>query len=86
MDWTRRSLRRQAGERASPIPAKQSIPGIRVLIERPVVVGHSMGGEIALELAARKSHRLAGVVVLDAAVLPAAEIRTAVQPVIAVIR
>lgn len=52
-------------------------------LERPVVVGHSMGGAIALELAAEQPKRLAGVVLLDTAVLPSADVWAGVQPVIA---
>jgi pimeloyl-ACP methyl ester carboxylesterase len=52
-------------------------------LERPVVVGHSMGGAIGLELAAEQPERLAGVVVLDTAVLASQEVWAGVQPVLA---
>jgi len=52
-------------------------------IERPIVVGHSMGGAIALEWAAEEPERLAGIVLLDTAVLPAPDVWAGVQPVIA---
>jgi pimeloyl-ACP methyl ester carboxylesterase len=55
-------------------------------LERPVVVGHSMGGAIALELAAERAHRLAGIAVLDTAVLPTPDAWASVQPVIAALR
>ena len=43
-------------------------------LEPPVVIGHSMGGAIALELAAEAPEQLAGIVLLDTAVLPAPEV------------
>ena len=39
-------------------------------IERPVVVGHSMGGVIAFEMAARHPERVGAVVAVDAPVVP----------------
>jgi pimeloyl-ACP methyl ester carboxylesterase len=52
-------------------------------LERPVVIGHSMGGAVALELAAGESQGLSGVVLLDTAVLPTPEVWASVQPVLA---
>jgi pimeloyl-ACP methyl ester carboxylesterase len=52
-------------------------------LERPVVIGHSMGGAIALELASEEPGQLAGIVLLDTAVLPAPEVWAGVQPIIA---
>ncbi len=52
-------------------------------LERPLVIGHSMGGAIAIELAAEKPDRLAGIVLLDTAVLPAPDVWAGVQPVLA---
>ena len=52
-------------------------------LKRPVVVGHSMGGAIGLELAAEQPERLAGLVLLDTAVLPSTEVWAGVRPVIA---
>jgi pimeloyl-ACP methyl ester carboxylesterase len=54
--------------------------------ERPVVVGHSMGGLVALELAARQPERLAGIVMLDSAVLPPPHVHTSVRAVIAALK
>lgn len=54
-------------------------------LERAVVVGHSMGGGIGLELAARHGEQLAGLVVLDAAVLPPPAVADHVRPVIDVV-
>lgn len=51
-------------------------------LESPVVVGHSMGGAIGLELAAQHPGRLAALVVLDTAVLPSPDTWKGVQPVI----
>jgi pimeloyl-ACP methyl ester carboxylesterase len=51
-------------------------------LERSVVVGHSMGGAVGLELAAERPEWLAGVVVLDTAVLPSPNVWAGVQPVI----
>jgi pimeloyl-ACP methyl ester carboxylesterase len=47
---------------------------------RPVVVGHSMGGLIALEVAARFAELPAAVVILDAPVVPPQAFVEAVQP------
>jgi pimeloyl-ACP methyl ester carboxylesterase len=58
----------------------------KLALERPVVVGHSMGGAIALELAAEQPERLAGVVMLDTAVLPSPNVWAGVQPVIAALK
>ena len=41
----------------------------RLGLARPVVVGHSMGGVIALELAARHADRISGAVMLEAMVV-----------------
>jgi pimeloyl-ACP methyl ester carboxylesterase len=55
-------------------------------LERPVVVGHSMGGAIGLELAGEQPERLAGLVMLDSAVLPSPHVWAGVQPVIAALK
>jgi pimeloyl-ACP methyl ester carboxylesterase len=55
-------------------------------LERTVVVGHSMGGAVALELAAERPDLLAGVVLLDTAVLPAPNVWAGVQPVVAALK
>jgi pimeloyl-ACP methyl ester carboxylesterase len=52
-------------------------------LERPVVVGHSMGGAIALELAAQRPAVPSAIVLLDSAVFPARGAWAGVQPVIA---
>ena len=52
-------------------------------LDRPVIVGHSMGGAIALELAARGLEWLRGIVLLDTAVLPRPEAWSGVQRVLA---
>jgi pimeloyl-ACP methyl ester carboxylesterase len=52
-------------------------------VERPVVIGHSMGGAIALELAGERPEQLAGIVLLDTAVLPAPDVWAGIQPVLA---
>ena len=44
-------------------------------IERPVVVGHSMGGVIAFEMAARHPERVGAVVAVDAPVVPTQALR-----------
>jgi pimeloyl-ACP methyl ester carboxylesterase len=51
-------------------------------IERPVVIGHSMGGAIALELAAQRPEVPSAIVLLDTAVLPMPDAWAGVQPVI----
>jgi pimeloyl-ACP methyl ester carboxylesterase len=52
-------------------------------LERPVVVGHSMGGAIALELAAQRPDLPSAIVLLDSAVFPAHGAWAGVQPVMA---
>lgn len=52
-------------------------------LEKPVLVGHSMGGAIALELAAQRPEVPAAIVLLDSAVLPAPSAWAGAQPVIA---
>jgi pimeloyl-ACP methyl ester carboxylesterase len=52
-------------------------------LDRPVVIGHSMGGAIALELAAQSSDLPAAIVLLDTAVLPSPQAWASVQPVLA---
>jgi pimeloyl-ACP methyl ester carboxylesterase len=49
-------------------------------LARPVVIGHSMGGLIALEVAARFEGLPAAVVILDAPVVPPQAFVEAVQP------
>lgn len=44
-------------------------------IERPVVVGHSMGGVIAFEMAARHPERVGAIVAVDAPVVPPQALR-----------
>jgi pimeloyl-ACP methyl ester carboxylesterase len=39
-------------------------------LERPIIVGHSMGGTIALELAARYPNLAAAIVLIDSVILP----------------
>jgi pimeloyl-ACP methyl ester carboxylesterase len=51
-------------------------------LEWPVVVGHSMGGAIALELAAQRPDLPSAIVILDSAVLPTHDAWAGVQPVI----
>jgi pimeloyl-ACP methyl ester carboxylesterase len=55
-------------------------------LERPVCIGHSMGGAIVLELAAQRPESVSAVVLLDTAVLPAPAVWAGVQPVIAGLR
>jgi pimeloyl-ACP methyl ester carboxylesterase len=52
-------------------------------LEGPVVIGHSMGGAVALELAAGGAQGLSGVALLDTAVLPTPEVWASGQPVLA---
>ena len=47
-------------------------------LERPVVVGHSMGGVIALVLAASHPDLVSGVVALDSPIIPSKELLAAV--------
>jgi pimeloyl-ACP methyl ester carboxylesterase len=49
---------------------------------KPVVVGHSMGGNVALELAARRPELLSSIVLIDSVVFPTQSFRDALQPVV----
>ena len=49
-------------------------------LERPIVVGHSMGGNIALELAARYPGLPAAVVLIDSIILPAETFSKSLRP------
>jgi pimeloyl-ACP methyl ester carboxylesterase len=51
-------------------------------VEKPVIVGHSMGGVVALEVAARHADLPSAVVALDSPLLPAADLRARVARVI----
>jgi pimeloyl-ACP methyl ester carboxylesterase len=51
-------------------------------IERPVVVGHSMGGVIAFELAAQHPERVGAVVAVDAPVVPPQVLRDQITGVV----
>lgn len=44
-------------------------------VERPVLVGHSMGGHIALQCAIRHSDLVEAVVMIDSVLFPSAEVR-----------
>lgn len=48
-------------------------------LHRPVVIGHSMGGAAALQLAADSPSRLGAVVILDSPVIPPPDFQAAVQ-------
>jgi pimeloyl-ACP methyl ester carboxylesterase len=49
---------------------------------KPIVVGHSMGGNVALELAARRPELLSSIVLIDSVVFPSQSFRDALQPVL----
>ncbi len=51
-------------------------------VRKPVVIGHSMGGVIAFELAARHPDLPAAVVGVDSPIIPSQEVRNALAPVI----
>ena len=51
-------------------------------VERPVVVGHSMGGNVALELAARHPSLPAAIVMLDSVVMPPAALIDGLKPLV----
>lgn len=54
----------------------------RLRVERPVVVGHSMGGNIALELAIHHSHVPRAVVLIDTLLFPPPELISVLQQVV----
>ena len=49
---------------------------------KPIVVGHSMGGNVALELAARRPELLSSIVLIDSVVFPSQSFRDALRPVL----
>ncbi|HET7035992.1 MAG TPA: alpha/beta hydrolase, partial [Thermomicrobiaceae bacterium] len=51
-------------------------------VVKPVVIGHSMGGVIAFELAARHPDLPAAVVALDSPIIPPQELREAIAQVV----
>jgi pimeloyl-ACP methyl ester carboxylesterase len=54
----------------------------RLALDRPVVVGHSMGGMIAVELAARRPELVRAVIALDSPFVAAGELGSTVGPVL----
>src|ERR1700730_2417378 len=50
-------------------------------LSKPIVVGHSMGGNVALELAARYPEIPVSIVLIDSVVFPSQSFRDALQPV-----
>jgi pimeloyl-ACP methyl ester carboxylesterase len=50
-------------------------------LAKPVIVGHSMGGNVALELAARHPDLPAAIVLVDSAVVPSSALVDALRPV-----
>ncbi|HET7488472.1 MAG TPA: alpha/beta hydrolase [Acidimicrobiales bacterium] len=58
----------------------------QVGVDRAVVVGHSMGGIVAVHVAARHPDLVAGVVVLDAPILPPAGFAEMVPPLVEGVR
>jgi pimeloyl-ACP methyl ester carboxylesterase len=55
-------------------------------LQKPVVVGHSMGGVVALDLAARYPDLPAAIVALDSPIVVPEALKGAVQPLIAALR
>jgi pimeloyl-ACP methyl ester carboxylesterase len=55
-------------------------------LHRPVVIGHSMGGVIALNLAAREHGLPSAIVTIDSPILPPAETIESVKPFLAALR
>ena len=58
----------------------------RIGVEKPVVVGHSMGGIVAFDLAARYPDMTSGVVMLDAAVVLPSAARAAIPSLLEELR
>ena len=48
-------------------------------VDRAIVVGHSMGGNVGLELAVREASRISGVLMIDSVLLPSPEADAAVR-------
>ncbi len=55
-------------------------------LERPVVIGHSLGGLVALELAATRSAAVAAAALIDSVLLPGADRAEVVEELIAALR
>jgi pimeloyl-ACP methyl ester carboxylesterase len=58
----------------------------RLEIPRPIVVGHSLGGLVALEFAAADAEQAGGVVLIDSVLLPGGERSDAVHALVAALR
>ncbi len=58
----------------------------RLALEKPVVIGHSMGGVIAFALAARAPDLPGAIVTIDSPVLPPAAVRENLGPFLAALR
>jgi pimeloyl-ACP methyl ester carboxylesterase len=55
-------------------------------LTKPIVVGHSMGGNVALELAARYPEIPASIVLIDSVILPRQSFLDTLQPVVEALR
>jgi len=98
-DWARKSRRvlavdlrgfgeSDAPEQSYPIPGfadDLSFVASRLGLEKPIVVGHSMGGLIALDFAARYASQISAAIVLEP-VAVAAELLAGMQPILAGVR
>lgn len=58
----------------------------QLALVKPVVIGHSMGGVIALEIAARFGELPGAIVAVDAPIVPPQSLRDAVAPLMAALR
>jgi pimeloyl-ACP methyl ester carboxylesterase len=53
---------------------------VKLALVKPIVVGHSMGGNVALELAAKYPELLSSLVMIDSAVLPSQALLDTLSP------
>jgi pimeloyl-ACP methyl ester carboxylesterase len=81
-----RSGKPQAGYTVPELAADVAWLARRIGLTKPIAIGHSMGGVIALQLAASFPDLPGAVVILDSPICPPPETRVAIAPLLAGLR